>query len=183
MALSKVELRKTIRNLLSKKTKEEQEKQSLEISKHLIEFLKNENSKNYCLGGYSPIQEEPIWFSAMRDFPKLAFPRIEKEKMDFFLAPFSELKERGEYSIKEPDLHHQRVTPDVLLIPGIAFTKKGLRLGRGGGHYDRYLSGFKGMKIGICFELQIVDDVLAQPHDQKVDFVVTENGVIGNRSK
>jgi 5-formyltetrahydrofolate cyclo-ligase len=177
MALPKVELRKTIKNLLSQTTKEEFEKHNLEISNCLVQMLiKHAPKKEFCLGGFSPIQKEPMWHSAMTEFPKLAFPRIEKDKIDFYLASFSELEDSGEYSIREPNLTHKKVTPDILLIPGIAFTRDGQRLGRGGGHYDLYLSGFKGLRIGVCFESQIVGNVFAEPHDQRVNFVVTEFG-------
>ncbi len=176
MALSKVELRKSIKDLLSQTTKKELEKHNLEISKSLVQLLNKQVHSEFCLGGFSPIQNEPMWHSAMTEFPKLAFPRIEKDAIDFYLASFSELEDSGEYSIREPNLTHKKVTPDILLVPGIAFTRDGQRLGRGGGHYDRYLSGFKGLRIGVCFESQIVGNVYAEPHDEKVNFVLTEFG-------
>jgi len=178
MPLSKVELRKTMKNLLSQKTNEEMEKKSFELSLNLIQLLERFGKGDFCLGGFSPIQKEPTWFAALATFPKLAFPRIEKEKMDFHLASFGELEELGEYSIKEPKVGTKKVIPEILIIPGLAFTLKGYRLGRGGGHYDRYLSSFKGLRIGVCFETQIVEDVLVGPHDEKVDFIVTEKRAI-----
>ena len=181
MPLSKVELRKMIKNLLSQKPGEELEKKSFEISTHLKRLLEQRGKDDFCLGGFSPLQKEPSWFNAMRSFPKLAFPRIEKEKMDFHLASFNELQDVGEYSIKEPKVGAKKIIPEILLIPGLAFTRKGQRLGRGGGHYDRYLASFHGLRIGICFEMQIVDDVFALPHDEKVDLLVTEKGAIGSK--
>lgn len=178
MPLSKVELRKMMKNLLSQKTGEELEKKSFELSLNLIRLLKQQGKKDYCLGGFSPIQKEPLWFSAMKEFPELAFPRIEKEKMGFFHASFDDLEDVGEYSIKEPKIGAREAAPEILIIPGLAFTLKGHRLGRGGGHYDRYLSSFKGLRIGVCFEMQIVEDVFVGPYDEKVDFIVTEKRAI-----
>lgn len=178
MPLSKVELRKTMKNLLSQKTNEEMEKKSFELSLNLIQLLERFGKGDFCLGGFSPIQKEPTWFAALATFPKLAFPRIEKERMDFHLSSLGELEELGEYSIKEPKVGAEKVIPEILIIPGLAFTLKGYRLGRGGGHYDRYLSSFKGLRIGVCFETQIVEDVLVGPHDEKVEFIVTEKRAI-----
>ena len=178
MPLSKVELRKTMKNLLSQKTKEEMDKKSFELSLNLIQLLARVGKGDICLGGFSPIQKEPVWFAAMKELPKLAFPRIEKENMDFYLASFGDLEDLGEYSIKEPKTGAEKVVPEILIIPGLAFNLKGFRLGRGGGHYDRYLSSFKGLRIGVCFETQIVEDVFVEPYDEKVDFIVTEKRAI-----
>jgi 5-formyltetrahydrofolate cyclo-ligase len=69
----------------------------------------------------------------------------------------------------------------VILVPGVAFTRAGQRLGRGGGYYDRLLSALpaKAVRLGVCFELQIVDELPSEPHDMRVDGVVTEREVLG----
>jgi 5-formyltetrahydrofolate cyclo-ligase len=65
-----------------------------------------------------------------------------------------------------------------LLIPGLAFDLAGGRLGHGQGYYDRFLLGYTGLKVGICFSFQILSQALVlEPHDQKVDFIITENSV------
>lgn len=68
--------------------------------------------------------------------------------------------------------------PDVIIVPGIAFTARGDRLGQGGGWYDRFLPGRRGdaVALGVCFDAQLVDAVPSEPHDAVVDGVVTENG-------
>ena len=65
---------------------------------------------------------------------------------------------------------------DVILVPGLAFTRAGQRLGRGGGFYDRLLARLPAVtwKIGVCFEVQISDAVPSEPHDVTVDCVMTE---------
>ena len=70
--------------------------------------------------------------------------------------------------------------PGVLLVPGLAFDRRGGRLGRGGGLYDRYLAGFGGVSIGLCWEGQLVDRVPREPHDEPVDYVVTELSAYGH---
>lgn len=65
----------------------------------------------------------------------------------------------------------------VWLIPGLAFTRDGRRLGYGGGWYDRLLSksAQKSLKIGIAHDFQIVDDIPSEPHDIRIDGVVTSD--------
>jgi 5-formyltetrahydrofolate cyclo-ligase len=65
---------------------------------------------------------------------------------------------------------------DLILVPGIAFTRSGRRLGRGGGHYDRLLASLAPTtpRLGVCFSTQIVDDLPVEEHDMAVDAVITE---------
>ncbi len=61
---------------------------------------------------------------------------------------------------------------DAVLVPGVAFTKDGRRLGRGRGYYDRFLKRLEGVyKRGVCFPYQIVEDIPTEIHDIKVDYV------------
>jgi 5-formyltetrahydrofolate cyclo-ligase len=68
---------------------------------------------------------------------------------------------------------------DVIIVPGVAFDPTGARLGYGGGFYDAFLRAARGVfRIGICFELQVVDSIPVEEHDELVDVVVTEERVI-----
>lgn len=67
---------------------------------------------------------------------------------------------------------------DVALIPGVAFSKKGVRLGFGKGVYDKLLSDFKGLKIGLAYDFQILDFVPCEQHDLAMDLLVSEKRVI-----
>lgn len=70
--------------------------------------------------------------------------------------------------------------PDVVIVPGVAFTVEGDRLGQGGGWYDRYLSQVRAdcVTVGVCFAEQVVDELPSEAHDVVVDHVVTDAGVI-----
>lgn len=86
----------------------------------------------------------------------------------------------GVWGIREPDPQRcpsaDRVDIDAVLVPGVAFTAAGGRLGYGGGFYDRLLRGWPGRVplIGPAFELQVVDEVPLGPDDEPIDTVVTE---------
>ena len=65
---------------------------------------------------------------------------------------------------------------DVVVVPGLAFTADGRRLGQGGGHYDRFLPRLRGgcVTVGAAFAEQLVDDLPTEPHDVRLDLVVTD---------
>ena len=75
---------------------------------------------------------------------------------------------------------HLPETIDLILVPGLAFSKDRHRLGRGGGFFDRLLGGraAQSFKLGICFSFQVVDSLPAEDHDAVVDAVVTESETI-----
>ena len=64
---------------------------------------------------------------------------------------------------------------DLVVVPGVGFTKNGLRLGMGGGHFDRFLSKTDLKKIGLAFKEQVVDNIPSEPHDVKMDFVLSDD--------
>jgi 5-formyltetrahydrofolate cyclo-ligase len=69
---------------------------------------------------------------------------------------------------------------DVVIVPGVAFTPDGARLGQGGGWYDRFLAAVRPdcTSIGVGFDAQVVDVLPTEPHDVPLDGVVTESGAI-----
>jgi 5-formyltetrahydrofolate cyclo-ligase len=66
---------------------------------------------------------------------------------------------------------------DLVIAPGLAFTRAGARLGRGAGHYDRLLDGVEATSLGVAFDIQLVDELPLEPHDRGVDLVVTPSGL------
>lgn len=70
--------------------------------------------------------------------------------------------------------------PDVVVVPGLAFTPAGERLGQGGGWYDRFLPRLRddATTIGVAFDAQIVESLPVEDHDANVDVVVTESGIV-----
>ena len=82
------------------------------------------------------------------------------------------------FGMHEPAQGAPRVTPDVLLVPLLAFDAAGTRLGYGGGFYDRTLASLSSkIAIGIAYAGQEVDALPCHAHDHPLDMVVTENGV------
>ena len=87
--------------------------------------------------------------------------------------------QKGAYGIYEPRIVIP-ISPeeiDAVLIPGVAFGISGERLGFGKGYYDRFLAEFHGLKIGICYDFQVMDNLPVDKHDVKMDLIITEKGI------
>ena len=84
------------------------------------------------------------------------------------------------FGIPEPVIRNEseKVEPDVVLVPGVAFDEALNRIGYGVGYFDRFLKETDALKVGICFDMQIVPCITTQPHDVRMDIVVTEKRVI-----
>ncbi|HIJ65594.1 MAG TPA: 5-formyltetrahydrofolate cyclo-ligase [Candidatus Hydrogenedentes bacterium] len=85
------------------------------------------------------------------------------------------------FGILEPTPEFERrVEPPhqaPVLVPGIAFTRNGFRIGYGGGYYDRFLANHPGPKLGLAFERQIIGCFDIDPHDVPLDAIITEAAV------
>ena len=107
---------------------------------------------------------------------EIYYPRVEDSEISFYaVKDISELKS-GYKGIREPGPGlpwDEDEEASVILVPGTAFDRKGRRMGYGGGFYDRFLKKYpKLYRIGICFSIQITDDLPAEEHDEKVNEVI-----------
>lgn len=87
----------------------------------------------------------------------------------------------GFYGIREPGRHCPVLMPnslDLAVIPCLSCTSKGVRLGYGGGYYDRYLTGFQGWKIALCRGRMLCETIPKEPHDLLMDMIITEGSMI-----
>ena len=120
--------------------------------------------------------------AVLSDGKHLLLPRIVKEQRVLELREVTDLEHDlvpGVWGIREPDARsprHDANEVDFMLVPGVAFTTAGARLGYGGGFYDRLLALLRpGVpRVAGTFQLQIVDGLPESPHDQRVTMVVTE---------
>ena len=84
----------------------------------------------------------------------------------------------GSYGIEEPtgEVFTDYAAIDFIAVPGVAFDRKGNRLGRGKGYYDRLLPRIpSACKAGICFPFQLVEEVPAESFDIRIDIIITTN--------
>jgi len=171
-------LRKTMRQRLRELPAGWRLEASAKLRAHLGAFPAF--SKARCLYAFAPTPTEPDWIGfGLPPRKTHVFPRIRGSSLEWI--PVLRLDELapGAFGIFEPP--EGRILPplpDLLLVPGLAFDHAGRRLGRGAGFYDRAIKDLPGFRLGVAFAGQIVSRVPAEPHDQEVDGILTENGVV-----
>ncbi|MFA9447122.1 5-formyltetrahydrofolate cyclo-ligase [Egicoccus sp. AB-alg6-2] len=105
------------------------------------------------------------------------YPRVDGDRLELAVSDDPGALLVGFRGIREP--LGPAIDPsvvDLAVVPGVAFDPAGVRLGQGGGHYDRLLAALPrtAVRVGVCFACQVVPRVPREPHDVPVDVVVTE---------
>lgn len=111
----------------------------------------------------------------------LLLPVLRNNELKVSKFDFGDNLKAGDYNIPEPspfrEYDHKWV--ELVLVPGVAFSPKtGHRLGYGRGFFDRFLKDFNGIKVGLCFEAQLVDDLPSEEQDVTMDALITEKRII-----
>ena len=99
--------------------------------------------------------------------------------MEFYkVSSFADLQQ-GSYGILEPQINSDTLNGfgknAICVVPALSYDKKGYRLGFGKGYYDRFLSGFDGVSVGICYDNCLIDELPSDKFDICVDHLITEN--------
>lgn len=93
----------------------------------------------------------------------------------------------GRFGLREPDPSALALAPRIVLAPLLAFDSRGGRLGFGGGYYDATLAHLRAtgpvLAGGLAFSFQKIDEIPLEPHDARLDFVITEDGLLDFRSE
>jgi len=118
---------------------------------------------------------ETLWSQGFFPQRMVLYPKIDGTNLVFCPAASGKELRPGQFGILEPVRATAQLSPDVILVPGLAFTREGHRLGRGAGFYDRFLGASPPdiIKAGICFDFQVVPELPAEPHDVRMDLVIT----------
>jgi len=178
---TKQELRERIIKLLKSQKEEERLTKSLIIQRKL--FYMPEFKKACVVLFYASFNGEVDTFSMMEQAlcinKKIALPRLNTENKDLIPTQIKALGdlEVGSYGIKQPTKGEPVALEavDMVVVPGLAFDKNHYRLGRGGGHYDRFLKTLPSRipTVGLAFDFQIVDTLpQIEEHDVPVTHVL-----------
>lgn len=103
-------------------------------------------------------------------------PRVNGVNLE--ILPYDESRlALGSFHIEEPTGSDTAAISDMemIVIPGVAYDRNGNRVGRGKGYYDRLLAESRARKVGVAYDFQLVDEIESEPHDVRVDVVITEN--------
>jgi 5-formyltetrahydrofolate cyclo-ligase len=137
------------------------------------------------LGGFWPMRSEidprPLMSRLNHVAAGLALPLIEASRLRFRLWRLGEGLRPGQFGTSEPHPGATPAEPTALIVPLAAFDRAGGRIGYGRGYYDGYIAAMRArgplVAIGLAFAAQEVPSVPLEPHDQRLDWIVTERGV------
>lgn len=142
-----------------------------------------------AVGLYAPLADEvdpqPA-ATALRELGvAVVLPRVTGDHLE--LVEVDDLRDLrpGFRGVLEPQGAAGRPEVEVLVVPGLAFDRRGGRLGQGGGHYDRLLADLPAatLRVGLSFACQVVDEVPREPHDEPIDVLVTEEEVVRHATR
>lgn len=164
-------------------TKQEKKTWDAQIYKFVSELPEWEKAQTIFI--YVSTLYEVSTRQLIQDFIKkkqIIIPKTHIKYQTLSLHHIQSMKEtaKGNYAIYEPLPSAPIIEPltiDFAIVPGIAFDKKGHRIGYGKGYYDGLMSQLTCPKFAIAYELQIVDNIPAQKHDISVDGIITEKTV------
>jgi 5-formyltetrahydrofolate cyclo-ligase len=144
--------------------------------------------KGAIVSGFSPIKTEfnpiPLMRKLFDAGARLALPKVVGRGNPLLMREwkFGDPLVAGVWGIREPNPQAPEVAPDILLVPFAAFDRAGYRIGYGAGYYDMTLAALRAKKkivaVGLGFAAQEVEKVPVEAHDQKLDFILTEQGLV-----
>jgi len=177
--MAKTALREKIRTALGKVSLAVRLAESLELCARLEPQLRSAHTILF----YAPLPDEldvwPLLEKLLGTRTVCALPAYDAKAKVYSARRVKNLETdvfTGKFGISEPLPACTEIPPDrfdLVLVPGMAFDLEGSRLGRGRGFYDRILAQTRGVKCGIGYDFQIVPEIPAEPHDARVNFIVT----------
>jgi 5-formyltetrahydrofolate cyclo-ligase len=153
---------------------------------HLLSWGKYLSSRHlFCYVSFrSEVNTFPIIVTSLGMGKTVSVPRIDMDSGEmraYVIQDTGPSLESGAYGILEPvrgctELDYEKL--ELIIAPGLAFTPQGLRLGYGGGFYDRFMARHAHATVcALTYDRLIVDQIPVKEHDIPVDYLVTESGV------
>jgi 5-formyltetrahydrofolate cyclo-ligase len=138
------------------------------------------------VGGYWPIRSEvdprPLMEALLARGQSVALSQIRHPHLSWREWRPGDMLVHGGFGVSEPGPDAPEVFPRALLVPLAAFDRRGGRLGYGKGHFDRSIAELcehhAVVAIGLAYAVQEIEEVPAEPHDRRLDLIVTEAGII-----
>jgi 5-formyltetrahydrofolate cyclo-ligase len=144
------------------------------------------------VSGFMPLKSEinplPLLRKLADAGARLALPVVAGQGRPLIMRAFAfgDTLASGVWGIREPKPEAQEVFPDILLVPLLAFDRRGHRLGYGAGYYDMTITALRARKrvtaVGIAFAQQEITEVPTTPRDARLDLVLTEREIIATNA-
>lgn len=178
----KINLRKQMKRLLKSMDAEKKRAMDHKVCEHVfhlleisdVDFVYAYRNLSWEVGTEEIL--ECLWSAGI----PVALPKVMGDQMEFFHVRSHDDLEEGTFHIWEPKASCKQVDwKEVLVfVPGLAFSRKGARLGKGGGYYDKFLEKEpKHRTAALAYEFQLCEEIPMDDHDRPVDFVITEAGI------
>lgn len=136
---------------------------------------------------HNEVETADVLQAALATSKTVLFPAVSSEGLVFRRIENASALRKGAYGIMEPPaacIGYPPEVADLIVIPGIVFDLAGRRIGYGKGYYDRALHQLEGMGklAAFCYDFQVMDEIMGEPHDVRMDMIVTETRVIRPRA-
>lgn len=174
--MEKSEIRRNIKRLRMMLSEMEKEEAASEVFAQLEKTAAFMMAQNILMYHSLPDELSTISFlKKWKDRKNFFLPRVNGVNLDLLPYIESEL-ERGAFDIEEPQGSELANVEDIdlMIIPAVAFDRRGNRLGRGKGFYDRLLATSRATKIGVGYEFQLIEELPSEKHDVPMDMVITQ---------
>ena len=183
----KATLRKRVLKIRDLLDPDEKKDKDDSIRNNLLSLIKGRDMK--CVLIFVSFRSEPDTYAIIEECWEndihVAVPKVEGRNIRFYhISGFDDLKS-GYMGIMEPSdgctsmEEHREIDHTLIVVPGAVFDTDGYRIGYGGGYYDRFLKAHPDIySAGICYDFQIVDRILRDPWDERVDRIVHNDAII-----
>jgi len=178
----KAELRRALSAQRDALSPADVKKRSADVCRNLLQLPELATAKN--VGVYLPIGNEVDTFPLVHRWLiqgiGVYLPvRVHEGPWHFVRFTEQTAFVMNRHGIWTPTDYEPEPTPtlDVILVPGLGFTPTGVRLGRGGGHYDRLLARAHGVFVGLAYNFQILEVLPCETHDIRLHYIVTETKI------
>ncbi|MDE6341585.1 MAG: 5-formyltetrahydrofolate cyclo-ligase [Muribaculaceae bacterium] len=178
--MEKSEIRRKIRNMRQMLSEMEKQSAAEEVFSRLEKTAAFMMADTILMYHSLPDELSTISFlKKWRDRKRFFLPRVNGVNLE--ILPYEETRlELGSFHIEEPTGNDVADVDDIelMVVPAVAFDRRGNRLGRGKGFYDRLLATSRATKVGVGYDFQLFDSLPVEPHDVAMDMVITQKTVI-----
>lgn len=180
MIMTKKELRQNVRELNRKSLTPEYRREASAVICRNLQAL-SEFQQAHRIGLFHALPDEPDLTSLFEMFGSkkdLYLPRVEGQDICFYQYHGEMSLSAGSFGISEPIVSESRaIHPlelELIVVPGMAFSPQGIRLGRGKAFYDRFLPQTKAFLVGCVFRFRLLSDIPCDPWDHLMDKVISD---------
>lgn len=166
---------------------------SREVEKNYFKLKEPEKIENLLIymAGSKEVQTENIINTCIKKNIAVYLPAVDalKDRISFYsVYDINNELEKGPFGIYQPKVNERNLLKDenaidLIIVPGLAFDKRGGRVGSGNGFYDKFLASVPSCKsiIALAFEYQVIDEITLSSHDIPMHKIITENRIISCR--